>query len=1019
MLLRQTISGGISGSRRSGPNGRARMRGICTLLTFLVMLPAVATFAGEPPAEGTLDYRLEVSFDIQASLIKGRATIAVKKDQEVMLHMGGLSLVRVGLDGKVIGVPGGKETLRILPVRDGSLEIQYEGLLAQPAQVLPRGEASRVIGEKGIFLTGTWYPRPSQMGHYHLTAILPEGYEAVSEAETIQKKRNDGKTVFVFEFPHPVEAISLIASDRYRIVPDHFRGVQIFAYFFPEDAGLVKTYIAHAKNYLQLYENLIGPFPYPRFSIVENFLPTGYSLPTYTVLGQQVIRLPFIPQTSLGHEILHQWFGNMVYIDDQKGNWAEGLTTFLADHLYEEEKGRGFAYRKGVLIDYQSYVNEKNGFALKDFRERTDDASQAIGYGKALMVFRMLKNLVGEDRFYEAIRYFAAQMRFRKASWEDIQRAVEKYYPKDLNWFFRQWIDEPGLPELALEDVQVSPRGEDFAVTFTVRQKKRVYRLDLPVTAYSYGSRAQSIFSLGREKERLEIILKDMPERMVLDEDYDLARMLSIDEFPPVIARLLGEEQPIIVLPPSKGEVYGEIVKALQEKGAKASEPELSGYKTPNRSLIILGADNPVVGRLYGAVPAEAGFSLLVREIPWNRWKVAGIFNARSENEVKEAFPKIFHYGKYSELAFHQGINIRKQTAESARGITRKLFREPVAAEVSTLQTLPSVMDRVADKKIVYVGETHNQFSHHVMELEVIKHLQGRGKTIAIGMEMFEASFQRVVNDYISGKIAEREFLKGTEYFQRWGFDYRLYRPILLYARLHRIPVIALNQRREIADQVFAGGLDSLSEEERKSVPSQMDFSNEAYRERLKKVFEEHKDYKTHHFDFFYQAQILWDETMSASIARFLRDHPDHQMVVLAGNGHLAYGSGIPERTMRRNGSDYAIILNDAGFEKGIADFVLFPGPLPGGVSPKLMVFLKEEAGKVEISGFPPSSVSERAGMKAGDRILAIGHLPIHTIDDVKIELLSLEKGEKVQVKVLREDLLAPGRQMDFEVVLQ
>jgi aminopeptidase N len=1018
MLKRQTISGRIRCSERSDPNGRARRRGIPALLTFLLMLPAVATFAGGPPAEGALDYQLEVSFDIQASSIKGRATIAVKKDQEVMLHKGGLSLVRVSLEGKIVGVPSGEETLRILPVRDGSLEIQYEGRFWQPAHGPASGKVSSVIGEKGIFLTGTWYPRPAQMGHYRLTAILPDGYEAVSEAETIEKKRKDGKTVFVFEFPHPIEAISLIASDRYRIVPDHFKGVQIFAYFFPEDAGLVKTYLDHAKNYLQLYENLISPFPYPRFSIVENFLPTGYSMPTYTVLGQQVVRLPFIPETSLGHEILHQWFGNLVYVDGQKGNWAEGLTTFLADQLYEEEKGRGFAYRKGALIDYQSYVNEKNEFALKDFRERTDDASQAIGYGKAMMVFRMLKKLVGEDRFYEAIRYFTAQMRFKKASWEDIQRAVEKYYPEDLRWFFRQWIDETGLPELTLEDVQVRPLGGDFAVAFTVRQKEKAYRLDLPVTAYSYSHKVQGVFPLSQERERLEVILSDLPQRIALDEDYDLARRLSIDEFPPVIARLMGEEKLIIVLPSSKREVYGEIVKTFQEKGGKVSEPEVLGYRDPNRSLIILGADSPVVGRLYGAVPPEAGFSLLVKEIPWNRWKVAGIFNARSKNEVKDAFPKIFHYGKYSEIAFHQGVNIHKQTVESARGITQKFFREAVAAEVSTLKTLPSVMDRVADKKIIYVGEEHTQFAHHVMELEIIKHLQGREKPFAIGMEMFEAPFQGVIDDYIAGKIDEKDFLRGTGYFQRWGFDYRLYRPILLWARANKIPVVALNQRREIVDKVFAGGLDSLSEEERKSVPSQMDFSNESYRERLKKVFEEHKDYKTHRFDFFYQAQILWDETMAASISRFLRAHPDYQMVVLAGSGHLAYGSGIPERTRRRNGYGYAIILNDVGLEKGIADFVLFPGTLPGGASPKLMVFLKEEGGKVEIAGFPPNSVSERAGMKAGDRILAIGNLPIRTVDDVKIELLSLEKGEKVKVKVLRETLPTPSREMDFEVVL-
>ncbi len=1002
------------------PKGRWEKRPIGWvgfLFLFLLMLPKVS-WTSERTEGSIIDYTLEVSLDIQGSIVKGRATIPVKKGQEIKLHKGKLDLVRISLDGERVDPPSGEKMLRILPSRDGILEIRYEGIFRQEPNGGQRQEPSSVIGKMGIFLTGTWYPKPEQMSHYHLTAILPDGYEAVSEAETIEKTSKDGRTAFVFDFPHPIEAINLIATDRYRIFQDHFQGVEIFVYFFPEDADLIKIYMDQTKHYLQLYDHLISKFPYRRFSIVENFLPTGYSMPTYTLIGQQVVRLPFIPVTSLGHEILHQWLGNLVYIDYQKGNWAEGLTTFLADHLFEEEKGRGFEYRKGALIGYMSYVGAKNEFPLKDFRGRTDYASEAIGYGKALMVFQMLKKLVGDERFYESVRYFVAEMRFRKASWRDIEKAFEKYYQKDLGWFFRQWIDEPGLPELDLEDLQVRPSEANFKVVFTVQQKK-AYRLSLPVTIYSHGGKTKRVYPLHRAEERIEVILEDLPERVVIDEDYDLARMLTIDEFPPVIARLIGAEKPLILLPPSGGEIYGEIVDAFMEKGATVSTPERIGYMDKTNSLVILAANNPVVARLYGAVPAQAGFGLLMKTIPWNRWKVAGIFNAGSKSEVHDAFRKIFHYGKYSEVAFQQGVNIRKKIDESMRGIVQDLFKEAVAAEVSTLKTLSDVVGRVADKKIIYVGENHTQFSHHVVELEIIKHLKERGKAVAIGMEMFEARFQGVLDDYIAGKINEREFLKGTSYFQRWGVDYRLYQPILLLARSHRIPVVALNQRREIVDKVFASGLDSLSEEEKRSVPPQMDFSNEAYRERLKKIFAEHEDSKARNFDFFYQAQILWDETMSESIAKFLQAHPENQMVVIAGNGHLAYGSGIPERTVRRNGYDFAIVLNDAVMGKGIADFVLFPGTIPDGTSPKLMVFLKEEAGKVDIVGFPPESVSEKAGMKVGDRILAIDQTPIDTIDDVKIELLSREKRDKVTVKILRESLLTADKEMDYEVILQ
>lgn len=1021
-----------NGDEEFSPSGNAReqedemmfgtiLRGL--LLTSLLILPHI-THGQEKPGETLLAYTLDATFNIRDSRIKGLATLPVKKGQEINLDKGELNVTEVMLDQERLHLSEKKNVLRILSPRDGTLKIAYEGIF-QDSSARSRGEQpSSIIGANGIFLTGTWYPKPRQMCRYRLTVTLPEGYDAVSEAETIHKTIKDGKITFAFDFPHPLDSIDLIATNRYKTATDHFRGVEISAYFFPEDFDLVKTYIEHTKRYLELYDRLICSFPYKRFSIVENFLPTGYSMPTFTLLGQQVLRLPFIPETSLGHEILHQWFGNLVYIDYEKGNWAEGLTTFLADLLYQEEKGGGVEYRKESLINYRSYVNERNEFSLRDFREKTDYASEAIGYGKALMVFQMLKKMVGETRFYQSMRHFTEENRFHKASWEDLRSAFEKFYPKDLGWFFKQWIDGKGLPNLHLEQVKVKPSGTKFEVGFTLVQKGKTFILDLPVVFYSSFGKTAKVFHLQGEKERLTMVVDGVPERIAADENYDLARMLSIHELPPVLSRLIGDEKRVIILPPSGREIYGDIIDGFQAEGTRLIEPDRIEYTERGAfSLLILGAENPAVERLYGSVVPHprGGFSARIRDNPWNRWKVVGIFNARSKEEVEDAFPKIFHYGKYSAVSFDHGVNVYKAIDHSARGITESVLEKPVAVEISTLKTLPEIMTVVADRKIIYVGENHDRFSNHVMELEVIKELHRRGKKIAIGMEMFQRPFQKVLDDYIEGKIDEAAFLKGTEYFERWGFDYHLYRPILLYARSEKIPVIALNIPKEIVEKVFRSGIDSLSEHERKSAPSQMDFSDEAYKERLEKIFREHREvenFKTSHFDFFYQAQVLWDESMAESVDQFLKTHPHDQMVVLSGNGHLAYGSGIPKRAARRNGYDYAILLNDADLEKGIADFVLLPGVLPGVASPMLMVLLKDGAGKVEIVGFPPHSVSEKAGMNVGDIILSIERTPVRTISDLKIDLLSRHKGDTVRVRVLRRGLLG-SKEMDFNVVLR
>jgi uncharacterized iron-regulated protein len=744
-------------------------------------------------------------------------------------------------------------------------------------------------------------------------------------------------------------------------------------------------------------------------------------MPTFTLLGQNVVRLPFIPETSLGHEILHQWFGDSVYIDVAKGNWAEGLTTYLADHLYEEQNGRGWEYRKQLLVDYEAYVNSKNEISLREFTNRTDRASEAVGYGKGAMVFHMLKNLVGDEQFFSALRGFISRNQYQQASWDAIRAAFEKQSGKDLAPFFRQWVDERGLPDLGLEKASVRRKGDPFEINLDVLQKGKDYALDLPVVISSMrGSTKKETLSLDATKKDFNVLTDFEPRTMVIDGDYDVARRLTEPETPPVVAALLGDEKPLIVLPGANRETYSAVIASLKERGAE--EKEAAGLKDSEikaSSLAILGDDNPLVGRLFGkAENVKAGFSLTVRKNPWNGRKVAVIMYAGSAAEAEAAFPKISHYGKYSVLAFDEGRNISKKIDDSQRGMKMELREQAAAIDLSTIKTLSDVIEGAAGKRIVYVGEYHDRFSHHNVELEIIKSLYQKGPKLAVGMEMFQRPFQKTLDEYITGAIDEREFLKNTEYFKRWGFDYNLYKPILDFARAEKIAVVALNLRREITEKVSKGGMDALSEEEKKEIPPQMDFSDDEYRDRLKEIFEQHQSSGERDFDFFYQSQILWDETMAMSIDEYLRKNPDHRMVVIAGGGHVSHGSGIPKRAFRRNGFSYAIILNDGELEKDIANYLVFPQPLDGVTTPKIMALLSEKDGKIMITGFPKESVSEKAGLKVGDTLISLDGVPVTSVEDIKLFLFYKKKEEPLKVNVVRKRFLLGGREMEFEVHL-
>jgi membrane-associated protease RseP (regulator of RpoE activity) len=168
----------------------------------------------------------------------------------------------------------------------------------------------------------------------------------------------------------------------------------------------------------------------------------------------------------------------------------------------------------------------------------------------------------------------------------------------------------------------------------------------------------------------------------------------------------------------------------------------------------------------------------------------------------------------------------------------------------------------------------------------------------------------------------------------------------------------------------------------------------------------------------FYQSQIIWDETMAQSVDEYLRKNPDDRMVVLAGGGHLIFGSGIPKRAFRRNGLDYAILLNDESVERKIADFLLFPEPITPVKAPKLMVMLKKEGNRVKVAGFGEQSVAEKAGIRKDDLIVSLDGEKVSGIEDIQLFLFYKKPGDSVTVTVLRKRFLFGEREMRFEVTL-
>jgi uncharacterized iron-regulated protein len=220
------------------------------------------------------------------------------------------------------------------------------------------------------------------------------------------------------------------------------------------------------------------------------------------------------------------------------------------------------------------------------------------------------------------------------------------------------------------------------------------------------------------------------------------------------------------------------------------------------------------------------------------------------------------------------------------------------------------ILAKLETADIVYLGETHDRLSDHQAQLKIIEALYEKNQSkVAIGMEMFQRPYQKVLDRYINREISEAQMLEQTEYEDRWGFDWKNYQAIVQFARKHRLPIITMNTPTEVTRKVARQGLNSLTPEEARYIPpaNEIDLSNQEYKAKIERVYQQHAAHSqgnSSSFERFFLTQVLWDETMAESIAEFVKSQPKTQVIVLVGQAHVAYGYGIPSRVARRLGKD-------------------------------------------------------------------------------------------------------------------
>jgi hypothetical protein len=565
-----------------------------------------------PRRKGVLELRLHPDLALEAVRVDG-AELRSRRSRRG----------RIEDDGTVVPT---RHRLRLREIT-GPLRVRlaYHGPLRQD---IGAGEVegeihnfavSAHIAEEGIYLEpdGYWYPRVDLPGgidplltlsDFRLRVAPIDGFEMVAGLEAEEAPEG----VLAWRSPFPLDGLVLLGGPLERWSREH-GGIRLHAVLAPGKESVAADILDAAAAYLDRYQPLIGPYPFREFTVLEAFFSSGFAFPTCTqIAGSQLSEYKqYRRHGYLDHELLHNWWGNGLFVDPRDGNWCEGLATYLGNyygHVLDGDE-EGARKQRRNESNFLSTIEPGQDRPLGTFGT-PDGAGRGIGYDKGAATFHMLERTIGQEALFAGLRRLTAERMGRPTSWDDLREAFERESGVDLEAFFEQWVRRPGAPALELLDARPGPDG----LIVGLSQGNTDFLLDVPLRLHRGDRTEDVVVRLEKPADELEVPCD--PEGLTaveLDPDYHVFRRLKAEEVMPTSSLTRHTSHLLIVVPDGElAEGYRVVRDAFTRAVlGEEDEPEpghdvvvrkaseLDPAALGSRSVLILGeaVRNPAVVR--------------------------------------------------------------------------------------------------------------------------------------------------------------------------------------------------------------------------------------------------------------------------------------------------------------------------------------------------------------------------------------------------------------------------------------
>ncbi|MBK1735898.1 hypothetical protein CKO15_11540 [Halorhodospira abdelmalekii] len=671
---------------------------------------------------------IAVTLNPAEGILKGALELDLKAPEPMTLTLGrGFEFLDVSIDSGAIEQPHAR-TVVLQPDAATTAQLTWRGTPLPQNRAAASSAGANVgttrafLDERGALLdvASGWYPRPAPRPFgYTLSVTLPATLQAVAEGERAQEQRQGPLRQLRFDHPQPAAGIMLVAGPWQMASRETQYGeVQTF---FPEHLQhLSPRYLEQTAYFFDHYAEEIGPPSHRTYAVVAAPLPVGLAFAGFTYIGEQVLPLPFIPETSLAHEVAHNWWGRGVYTDWSQGNWSEAITQYMADYRqagYRDEQER---MRSDWLHD-QAALPAALDYPLAAFRHKRSRIDDIVGYQRGAFLFHTLRRQFGDELFQEAVRSFYADHRHRWASWRDWERAFSEAAvttgegerteseigaaETSIATLFDWFLTATGAPELRLERPRAysacdnEPEAEACAETTVAYRLKadvvwdeRGYPVEVPLRVTTAAATEHHRIALAPgEHKSVRLELASRPREIALDPEQQLYRRLVGGERVPTLRQIMLAERVYLI---SEWPELAESLRPLLSGPLQVTQADQFDRRDP---FIIIAPDATLAATLEELetcslqrsapmAPTEGGNE--VGAVAWASSGAAGqpvlAIQAADATAARTLLQRLEHYGRHSYVVLPDAAD-PEQRPQTGRfePTERHPLRQPVEIAAS------------------------------------------------------------------------------------------------------------------------------------------------------------------------------------------------------------------------------------------------------------------------------------------------------------------------------------------------